>query len=66
MQTYTREERFAVHHPEGSTEWTLAIKYVQLADAGTYECQVSGGADTPRVTESISQAPRRRQACDLL
>ncbi|XP_050720147.1 hemicentin-1-like [Eriocheir sinensis] len=43
MQTYTREERFAVHHPEGSTEWTLAIKYVQLADAGTYECQVSSG-----------------------
>ncbi|XP_050692723.1 lachesin-like isoform X2 [Eriocheir sinensis] len=40
-QTYTREERFAVHHPEGSTEWTLAIKYVQLADAGTYECQVA-------------------------
>lgn len=40
-QTYTREERFAVHHPEGSTEWTLAIKYVQLSDAGTYECQVS-------------------------
>ncbi|XP_045121230.1 hemicentin-2-like isoform X2 [Portunus trituberculatus] len=39
--TYTREERFSVHHPEGSTEWTLAIKYVQLADAGTYECQVS-------------------------
>ena len=41
--TYTREGRFAVHHPEGSTEWTLAIKYVQLEDAGTYECQVGGG-----------------------
>ncbi|XP_050720357.1 hemicentin-2-like [Eriocheir sinensis] len=43
-QTYTREERFAVHHPEGSTEWTLAIKYLELDDAGTYECQVSTGA----------------------
>ncbi|XP_069184334.1 cell surface A33 antigen isoform X3 [Procambarus clarkii] len=41
--TYTKEERFTVHHPEGSTEWTLAIKYVELADAGTYECQISTG-----------------------
>ncbi|XP_071526927.1 opioid-binding protein/cell adhesion molecule homolog isoform X2 [Panulirus ornatus] len=41
--TYTKEERFSVHHPEGSTEWTLAIKYVELADAGTYECQISTG-----------------------
>ncbi|XP_042230265.1 hemicentin-2-like isoform X2 [Homarus americanus] len=41
--TYTKEERFTVHHPEGSTEWTLAIKYVELEDAGTYECQISTG-----------------------
>ncbi|XP_066946151.1 junctional adhesion molecule B-like [Macrobrachium rosenbergii] len=41
--TYTQEERFSVHHPEGSTEWTLAIKYVALEDAGTYECQISTG-----------------------
>ncbi|XP_053653259.2 opioid-binding protein/cell adhesion molecule homolog isoform X3 [Cherax quadricarinatus] len=41
--TYTKEERFTVHHPEGSTEWTLAIKYVELADAGVYECQISTG-----------------------
>ncbi|XP_068228154.1 LOW QUALITY PROTEIN: junctional adhesion molecule B-like [Palaemon carinicauda] len=41
--TYTQEERFSVHHPEGSTEWTLAIKYVELEDAGTYECQISTG-----------------------
>jgi len=41
--TYTKEKRFAVHHPEGSTEWTLAITYVQLTDAGTYECQISTG-----------------------
>lgn len=41
--TYTKEARFSVHHPEGSTEWTLAIKYVELSDAGTYECQISTG-----------------------
>ncbi|KAK7074701.1 hypothetical protein SK128_025778, partial [Halocaridina rubra] len=41
--TYTQEERFSVHHPEGSTEWTLAIKYVELEDSGTYECQISTG-----------------------
>ncbi|XP_042891397.1 hemicentin-1-like isoform X4 [Penaeus japonicus] len=44
--TYTKEERFSVHHPEGSTEWTLAIKYVELSDAGTYECQISTGGGT--------------------
>lgn len=39
--TYTKEQRYDVHHPEGSTEWTLEIKYVKQDDAGTYECQVS-------------------------
>ncbi|KAF2366164.1 Immunoglobulin V-set domain [Trinorchestia longiramus] len=40
LQTYTKEQRFAVHHTNGSNEWTLAIKYVQLSDQGMYECQV--------------------------
>ncbi|XP_068246082.1 immunoglobulin superfamily member 10-like isoform X3 [Palaemon carinicauda] len=40
---YTKEERFSVHHPEGSTDWTLVIKYIESSDAGTYECQVSTG-----------------------
>ncbi|XP_076032096.1 uncharacterized protein LOC143019952 isoform X2 [Oratosquilla oratoria] len=43
-QAYTKEGKFSVHHPEGSTEWTLSIKYVALADAGIYECQISTGA----------------------
>ncbi|CAL4217371.1 unnamed protein product, partial [Meganyctiphanes norvegica] len=41
--TYTNDQRFAVHHPEGSTEWTLAIHNVKQKDAGTYECQISTG-----------------------
>ncbi|XP_018012115.1 hemicentin-2-like [Hyalella azteca] len=44
LTSYTKERRFSVHHPEGSTEWTLAVKYLKLDDAGTYECQISGGA----------------------
>ncbi|KAL7639095.1 UNVERIFIED_CONTAM: hypothetical protein RMT77_010629 [Armadillidium vulgare] len=40
---YTQEERFLVHHPEGSTEWTLEIKYAELSDEGTYECQIATG-----------------------
>ncbi|KAK7076567.1 hypothetical protein SK128_028154, partial [Halocaridina rubra] len=40
---YTKEERFTVHHPEGSTDWTLVIKYLEREDTGTYECQVSTG-----------------------
>ncbi|KAK7086397.1 hypothetical protein SK128_009942 [Halocaridina rubra] len=41
--TYTQEGRFNVHHPEGTTEWTLAIKYVRLRDTGIYECQIAAG-----------------------
>ncbi|KAF2367516.1 Immunoglobulin V-set domain [Trinorchestia longiramus] len=41
--TYTKEQRYDVHHPEGSTEWTLVIKYVKQEDAGTYECQLMSG-----------------------
>ncbi|KAK7083938.1 hypothetical protein SK128_012264 [Halocaridina rubra] len=41
--TYTQEGRFSVHHLEGTTEWTLAIKYVQLEDSGMYECQIATG-----------------------
>ncbi|KAF2367248.1 Immunoglobulin I-set [Trinorchestia longiramus] len=44
LTSYTKERRFSVHHPEGSTEWTLAVKYLKPEDAGTYECQISGGA----------------------
>lgn len=43
LLTYTKEGRFTMHHNEGSTKWTLAIKYLKLEDQGVYECQVSAG-----------------------
>lgn len=39
--TYTSDERFQVLHPDGTDDWTLLIKYVQMRDNGTYECQVA-------------------------
>ncbi|KAG7161540.1 Zwei Ig domain protein zig-8-like 9, partial [Homarus americanus] len=39
--TYSADERFQVVHAEGSDEWTLVLRYVQLRDAGVYECQVN-------------------------
>ncbi|RLU21045.1 hypothetical protein DMN91_007661 [Ooceraea biroi] len=38
---YTGDARFSVKHPEVSDEWTLKIAYVQMRDAGVYECQVN-------------------------
>ncbi|XP_045114666.1 hemicentin-2-like isoform X2 [Portunus trituberculatus] len=57
--TYTKEERFSIHHPEGSNEWTLAIKYVELADAGMYECQiVTGGGVVSHLVNLVVLVPR--------
>ncbi|XP_076060058.1 uncharacterized protein LOC143036508 [Oratosquilla oratoria] len=39
--TYTNDDRFKVHHVEGSEDWVLEISSVAFADAGVYECQVS-------------------------
>jgi len=41
IHAYTGDARFSVKHPEASDEWTLKIAYVQLRDAGVYECQVN-------------------------
>lgn len=55
LLTYTQEGRFTMHHNEGSTKWTLAIKYLKLEDEGVYECQVSEGG----VPESLIRGRRR-------
>ncbi|XP_053677009.1 uncharacterized protein LOC128727157 [Anopheles nili] len=41
VTTYSSDERFNIIHSEDAEEWPLQIKYVQLRDAGLYECQVS-------------------------
>ncbi|XP_058056482.1 uncharacterized protein LOC131207867 [Anopheles bellator] len=41
VTTYSSDERFNIIHSEDTEEWPLQIKYVQLRDAGPYECQVS-------------------------
>ncbi|XP_055326653.1 uncharacterized protein LOC129580343 [Sitodiplosis mosellana] len=41
LTTYSSDERYSVSHAKHSEDWTLQIKYVQLRDAGVYECQVS-------------------------
>ncbi|XP_052894458.1 uncharacterized protein DDB_G0271670-like [Anopheles moucheti] len=41
VTTYSSDERFNIIHSEDTEEWPLQIKYVQLRDAGLYECQVS-------------------------
>ncbi|XP_065161598.1 limbic system-associated membrane protein-like isoform X2 [Atheta coriaria] len=44
--TYSSDERFQAVHIQHSEDWTLKIKYVQLRDAGLYECQVSSHPPT--------------------
>lgn len=39
--TYTSDQRFQVMRPDKSDNWTLQIKFPQLRDSGTYECQVN-------------------------
>ncbi|PRD28953.1 UNVERIFIED_CONTAM: hypothetical protein NCL1_30877 [Trichonephila clavipes] len=41
IETYTSDERFEALHLQKNNDWTLQIKYTQLRDSGTYECQVS-------------------------
>ncbi|XP_055379824.1 myosin-G heavy chain [Condylostylus longicornis] len=41
LTTYNSDERFSATHLKHSEDWTLQIKFVQLRDAGIYECQVS-------------------------
>lgn len=39
--TFISDDRFYILKPEKKHVWTLRIRYVQLRDAGLYECQVS-------------------------
>ncbi|XP_065361065.1 protein CEPU-1 [Calliphora vicina] len=39
--TYTSDQRFTSIYNKLSEDWSLQIKYPQLKDSGTYECQVS-------------------------
>ncbi|MPC27604.1 hypothetical protein E2C01_020778 [Portunus trituberculatus] len=41
MVVFASDQRFQVIHAEKSENWTLQVKYVQLRDAGVYECQVN-------------------------
>ncbi|KAL7030462.1 hypothetical protein ACKWTF_006667 [Chironomus riparius] len=41
LTTYSSDERFSALHLEDSEDWPLKIKYVQLRDAGLYECVVT-------------------------
>nr|XP_027234337.1 uncharacterized protein LOC113825700 [Penaeus vannamei] len=37
--TYTTDQRYEVIHSVDSQDWILKIKYAQVRDSGTYECQ---------------------------
>ncbi|KAK9506315.1 hypothetical protein O3M35_008272 [Rhynocoris fuscipes] len=41
LATYAGDERFQSLHQFNSDDWSLQIKFVQLRDAGLYECQVT-------------------------
>ncbi|XP_068224621.1 zwei Ig domain protein zig-8-like [Palaemon carinicauda] len=48
--TYTSDDRFRAVHQSGSQDWLLKIHYIQVNDAGPYECQVS---TTPPMTHTV-------------
>ncbi|KAK4309594.1 hypothetical protein Pmani_018783 [Petrolisthes manimaculis] len=57
--TYSADQRFQVVHAEGSSEWTLVVRYAQLRDAGVYDCQVNTQHKLSRpVTLKVYAEPR--------
>lgn len=48
---YTSDARFAVIGKPEKEEWNLRIDYVQLRDAGIYECQVN---TEPKIYKAVT------------
>nr|XP_045609059.1 zwei Ig domain protein zig-8-like [Procambarus clarkii] len=57
--TYTTDQRYEVINSPGSKDWILKIKYAQVRDSGTYECQVSTKPVTSYVVRlNVFSAPQ--------
>ncbi|KAK8735168.1 hypothetical protein OTU49_005536, partial [Cherax quadricarinatus] len=49
--TFTNDDRFEVHHDDGSNEWVLRLRSPTANDSGTYECQIN---TKPTITQLIN------------
>ncbi|XP_050734193.1 zwei Ig domain protein zig-8-like [Eriocheir sinensis] len=49
--TFTNDDRFEVHHDDGSNEWLLRLRSPTTNDSGTYECQIN---TKPTITQLIN------------
>ncbi|XP_069184597.1 zwei Ig domain protein zig-8-like [Procambarus clarkii] len=49
--TFTNDDRFEVHHDDGSNEWILKLRSPTVNDSGTYECQIN---TKPTITQLIT------------
>ncbi|KAK8391740.1 hypothetical protein O3P69_017337 [Scylla paramamosain] len=49
--TFTNDDRFEVHHDDGSNEWLLRLRAPTTNDSGTYECQIN---TKPTITQLIN------------
>ncbi|XP_045128172.1 zwei Ig domain protein zig-8-like [Portunus trituberculatus] len=48
--TFTNDDRFEVHHDDGSNEWLLRLRSPSANDTGIYECQIN---TKPTITQLI-------------
>ncbi|XP_071529954.1 zwei Ig domain protein zig-8-like [Panulirus ornatus] len=49
--TFTNDDRFEVHHDDGSNEWVLKLRSPTVEDSGIYECQIN---TKPTITQLIT------------